>query len=198
MLPSFCRPSLPLKDDPPTWLKQKTHLKITDKRNVAFFTLGASVQDIKDACKAAAGNYTINDFVLAAVAGALRAAKADSGNGAGESKDGEEKLVDPTAVMWASLDGTLTQSAAFAAKRDAARWGDKSLAAVYTPLPLSTPTIMGRLAAIQASIKKLVGSPEPLVANFLMAVFGWIPAPVSVYECEEGEEGMWKRVKGGK
>ena len=195
-----------LQDDPPSALKMKTGLKLADRKNVAYRTMPMTVDQVKAAAKAHAAragvddrvavgsSYTINEVLLAAVAGALRSsleAKAEA-EAAAEGKSGKRDDADkaagikgllghdPLTVMWASLAGSLNQAAKFAARRDAARWGNSSLAAVYTKLPVADAGgPLARLAAVQERTRKLVGSPEPLVANGLMKIFGWLPAAIT-------------------
>jgi len=159
---------LAMKDDPPSAVKAASRLKPLDARIACCLTSKAPINEIKKAAKA--NNYTINDMVLGALSAALRNYQLEKGDG----------LVDPLAGVWVALRPL---SEAFSAQNLATleEPGNNSLGCVYVRLPVveKYATPMDRVQAVADQISQLKGSPEPLLAQQFMRMFGLMPTMIS-------------------
>jgi hypothetical protein len=159
---------LSIQDDPPSSVKAANLLAPLATRIACAQTSQAPIQDIKKAAKAR--NFTINDMVLGALSAALRKYQIDKGM----------PLVDPLAGVWVALKPI---GKAFAKQGDintVPEPGNKNLGCVYVRLPvvkdLSRPD---RVQAVCDEISQLKGSPEPLLAQQFMKMFGLLPTLIS-------------------
>ena len=122
---------------------------------------------------------TVNDLLLAALTGALRRHVvgkqfAQSG-GASSAAAGQ-------AVMWVSL----------APFRDLFKshtelpltWGNGGLGAVYLKLPLDVSEPGPRLQETCSRVRQLTQSPEPVLGNVLIGLFGCLPRVVARPICK--------------
>jgi len=159
---------LTLQDDKPSALKAKTLLRPLDPRIACFVTSKTTITDIKKAAKSR--GFTINDMVLAALSASLRKYCLQKG----------EEVVDPLAAVWVALRPL---AEAFA-KQDADKVdepGNTTLGAVYVRLPVAKEfdERSHRVQAIYDEISKLKGSPEALMAQGTMGLFGLLPTKLS-------------------
>jgi hypothetical protein len=159
---------LTLQDDKPSTLKAKTLLKPLDHRIACFVTSKITITEIKKAAKAK--GFTINDMVLAALSASLRKYQLQKGG----------EVVDPLAAVWVALKPL---AEAFT-KQDADKVdepGNTTLGAVYVRLPVAKEfdDRAQRVQAIYDEISKLKGSPEPLLAQGTMGLFGLLPTKLS-------------------
>jgi hypothetical protein len=157
-----------LQDDPPSALKAKSLLKPLDHRVACWGTSKITITEIKKAAKS--GGFTINDMVLAALSASLRQYQMQKG----------EAVVDPLAAVWVALRPL---AEAFQ-KQDADKVyepGNTTLGAVYLRLPVAKEfeSRADRVKAICEEISNLKGSPEPLLAQGTMGLFGLLPKTLS-------------------
>lgn len=143
-------------------------LKPLDTRIACALTSKVPIQDVKKAAKTR--GFTINDMVLGALSAALRNYQLEKG----------DPLVDPLAGVWVALRPI---SEAFSAQ-DLSKLdepGNKSLGCVYVRLPVKN-TCANRAERVQAvadEISQLKGSPEPLLAQQFMKMFGLMPPMIT-------------------
>jgi len=156
---------LTIKDDPASTVKANTLLKPLDNRRACWVTSRMPITELKKAAKSK--GYTINDLILAALAAALRNYQLKKG----------EKVVDPLAAVWVAL----RPIAEAWEPQDMNRLQEPSnqtLGAVYVRLPVTGEyeNRFDRVQAIVDEIGKLKGSPEPLLAQGFMKLFGLLPS----------------------
>jgi NRPS condensation-like uncharacterized protein len=160
-----------MKDDPPSSVKAANLLRPLDTRIARALTSKVPVNDIKKVAKSR--GFTINDMVLGALAGALRSYQMDKGKSLNQ-------LVDPLAGVWVALRPI---SEAFSAQ-DMTKLeepGNRSLGCVYVRLPvaLECKERIDRVQAVADEISQLKGSPEPLLAQQIMKMFGLMPTMIT-------------------
>mmetsp|Transcript_80427 Transcript_80427/g.139594 ORF Transcript_80427/g.139594 Transcript_80427/m.139594 type:complete len:509 (+) Transcript_80427:88-1614(+) len=157
-----------MQDDSPSALKAKNLLKPLDDRVACWITSRVPISEIKRVGKAK--GYTINDMVLAALAGTMRNYQMKK----------QQKIVDPLAVVWVALRPI---SEAFTPKdiSEIDEPGNKTLGCVYVRLPVTQefPRREDRVRAIVDEISKLKGSPEPILTQMLTGAFGLMPRTLS-------------------
>lgn len=157
-----------MQDDAPSALKAKNLLKPLDDRMACWITSQVPISEIKKVAKVR--GYTINDMVLAALAGTMRNYQMKK----------KQKIVDPLAVVWVALRPI---SQAFTPKdmSEIDEPGNKTLGCVYVRLPVTPefPRREDRVKAIVDEISKLKGSPEPLLTQMLTGAFGLMPRTLS-------------------
>lgn len=159
---------LGMKDDAPSSIKAQKLLKPLDTRIALTKVCRAPVEDIKKAAKQS--GFTLNDMVLGALAGALRSYQTEKG----------VPLVDPLTGVWVALK-PLSDAFSHQDIDDIEEPGNRSLGIVYVRLPVSQDydNKMGRVQAVADEISQLKGSPEPLLAQQFMKMFGLMPTALS-------------------
>jgi len=100
---------------------------------------------------------SVNDVMFSATAGALRFYL---------QKKFHEKQLDIQSVLWVSLRGTSLEGTP--------QMGNK-IGAVYLKLPLKTDSPIERVQDVKQQTDIMRRSPEPIVARFIMQVFGYLP-----------------------
>jgi hypothetical protein len=164
---------LTLQDDKPSLLKAQSLLKPLDPRIACFVTSKITITEIKKAAKSK--GFTINDMVLAALSAALRKYQLQK-----RAMNIGTEVVDPLAAVWVAL----RPLAEAYTKQDADKVsepGNTTLGAVYVRLPVTKEfdERADRVQAIYDEISKLKGSPEPLMAQGTMGLFGLMPSKLS-------------------
>ena len=106
---------------------------------------------------------SVNDVLMAALAGALRKYQLQK---VGPTATSLQAHHTTQAVVWVSLRPMDLNAPV--------EWGC-NLGVVYIQLPLHLADPLERLTHIHAQIEKLKTSPEPLVSNWLMSLFGFLP-----------------------
>lgn len=191
-LPAAVAKMLLLPQDPVGVLKSATHLQPDSPRVGAANWPGAksgdlatvneqavSVEWLKEIGRATPMKATVNDLLLTALAGALR--RHAIGKQFAQS-GGATSATPAQAVMWVSL----------APFRDLFKphtelpltWGNGGLGAVYLSLPLDITEAGPRLQEICNRVRKLTRSPEPVLGNVLIGLFGALPKFISRPICE--------------
>jgi diacylglycerol O-acyltransferase len=182
-LPAAVAKMLLLPQDPVGALKSATHLTADSPRigvanwpgvkpgdTAAARGQAVSVDWLKEIGRATPMQATVNDLLLAALAGALRRhviSEQFAQTGGGSDATAAQ------AVMWVSL----------APFRDLFKphtelpltWGNGALGAVYLALPLDVADPGARLQETCDRVRQLTRSPEPVLGNFLIGLFGALP-----------------------
>ena len=125
---------------------------------------GVSIAKVKAIGRGSPFQATVNDVLMAALAGALRrhVDASHAPDGAAALKGVEQ------ACLWVNLNPFATLYKPTAEVPLA--WGDNALGAVYLKLPLELDGAAARLEAATTRVRALTRSPEPFVANVLMPV----------------------------
>lgn len=154
-----------MKDDPPSTLKAKKLLTPLDTRFASYLTTRMSIPEIKRAAKNI--DATINDLIIAALSAALRIYQIRKGN---------TELIDPLSVLWVALK-PLAEAFQERPASEVEEPSNSTLGACYVRLPIKEeyPDRLDRVRAVTEQIQKLKGSPEPLMAQKIVAMFGLLP-----------------------
>ena len=191
-LPAAVAKMLLLPQDPVGALKSAKHLQPDSARiGTANWPGGeqpkgssirgqaVSVEWLKEIGRATPMQATVNDLLLAALAGALR--RHVVGKQFAQS-GGASAAAAAQAVMWVSL----------APFRDMFKphselpltWGNGALGAVYLALPLDVSEPGPRLQETCNRVRQLTRSPEPVLGNVLIGMFGALPRFIARPICE--------------
>ena len=191
-LPAAIAKMLLLPQDPVGVLKSAQHLQPdsarvgaanwpgTESRGTATMRAqDVSVEWLKEIGRATPMQATVNDLLLAALAGALR--RHVIGRQFAKS-GGASPAAAAQAVMWVSL----------APFRDLFKphtelpltWGNGALGAVYLALPLDISEPGPRLQETCNRVRQLTRSPEPVLGNVLIGLFGALPRFIARPICE--------------
>jgi len=159
---------LTMQDDPPSSVKAKSLMKPLDKRIACILTSRMPISEIKKAAKTK--GYTINDLAIAALSAALRNFQIER----------KAKLMDPLAIIWVALR-PIAEAFEPQDLNTIEEPGNRTLGCVYVRLPVEKdfPTKADRVEAVVSEISKLKGSPEPVMAQSLMKMFGLMPMRLS-------------------
>lgn len=191
-LPAAITKMLLLPQDPVGVLKSDQHLQPDSARVGAANWPGdesrdtatrrgqdVSVEWLKEIGRATPMQATVNDLLLAALAGALR--RHVIGRQFAQS-GGASPAAAAQAVMWVSLSPF----------RDLFKphtelpltWGNGALGAVYLALPLDISEPGPRLQETCNRVRQLTRSPEPVLGNVLIGLFGALPRFIARPICE--------------
>lgn len=157
--------------DPVSPFKGTNHVGHEDPRSVAWTTLRtSSVEDIKKVGKDL-GGATVNDILIAALAGAFRTYAQESPT---------STPANITTCIWVSLSPL--KHVYTSLSEMPLRWGNSTLGACYVPLPVGSASLeMSPMEAVQA-IQETTSSPALMVEAKLMVMLlglvGMIPKPL--------------------
>jgi len=158
-----------MQADSPSVFKSRVRIGPPDKKVVAWSTLkNSTVANLKELGKSL-NNATINDILLAALAGALRLHA--------EATQTQCLPNDVTACAWVSQSPLKHVYADF--NEVPFKWGNSTLGAFYIPLPVGMNR--GRVQARDAldMLRKDTTNPSLMVeaatATKLIGLFGWLP-----------------------
>jgi len=151
--------------DPASSLKATTTIETGPVNSSWCLCEDISVTELKKAAKASGS--TINDAILAALAGALRRVHEDKASGTNPQ--------DVQAVIWVSLRHPKEMFEPVSTKVPISM-DNANLGCVYVKLPLATDNVKKRLSEMSSRIRPLTQSVEPLVANRLLCFLGTLPA----------------------
>ena len=161
---------LAMTEDPPSALKPAEWLQVSSPRATLWSRCDdprSSIAAIKRIGKAT--GTTVNDVLMAALAGALRRVAVVK-----EAEYGPPE--DVWCVVWISLRDL--KSIYQPASEVPIEFGNSGLSMVYVRLPLSIADPRARLDAIHSRVEKLKQSVEPLVGNALLRLAGGLPAAI--------------------
>jgi len=160
---------LGMKDDPASSIKAASMLKPLDPRIACTVESTATIDAIKKAAKSK--DFTINDMVLGALSAALRNYQLEKG----------VPLVDPLAGVWVALRPLSEAFSHQDLSKGVEEPGNKSLGCVYVRLPVvkEFSSAGDRVQACADEISQLKGSPEPLLAQQFMKMFGLMPTMIT-------------------
>ncbi len=162
LLPALQRMLLSASDAR-SMLKHPRLIPPTEPRTCDWASVPMSVDEIK----AAAGTYTVNDVLMAALSLSI-------GRLAAERKSPFPD--EPRAVMWVSLR-PLAEAAYTAAERPIP-FGAADMGSAFLALPTNVVDARAALDAVRQRVADLIVSPEPLVSNLILRVFGFLPPAV--------------------
>ncbi|KNC48816.1 diacylglycerol O-acyltransferase [Thecamonas trahens ATCC 50062] len=153
--------------DPPSALKrdESEYLAPTGSRVAAFATATARLAPLKAAARDL--GVTINDVLLAVLAGALRTLALAS----------SRPLAPVTSVVWVSLQPLRTMFTPLDMP-PAPCWGNSHLGFVYVTLPLDQSDPLARVHAVHTQTTALLSAPDAALGSLLMAILGCIPRPI--------------------
>eukprot|EP00455_Lapot_gusevi_P053217 TRINITY_DN825_c0_g1_i1.p1 TRINITY_DN825_c0_g1~~TRINITY_DN825_c0_g1_i1.p1 ORF type:complete len:477 (+),score=126.02 TRINITY_DN825_c0_g1_i1:88-1518(+) len=159
-----------LPADPITCLRAAKPMAPLDPRVAAWTDVPLDLLEVKALAKRLSDSLglhiSINDVLLSALTGCLRQYVVNR-HGASDSA-----LKQPIqTVIWVSLR-------ALDLKSKRIEWGN-NLGAVYFSLPLTIQHPIERLQQVSRQVSALKTSPEPLVAQFLCSLFGYLPACIA-------------------
>eukprot|EP00617_Octactis_speculum_P010686 CAMPEP_0185776608 /NCGR_PEP_ID=MMETSP1174-20130828/86340_1 /TAXON_ID=35687 /ORGANISM="Dictyocha speculum, Strain CCMP1381" /LENGTH=188 /DNA_ID=CAMNT_0028464639 /DNA_START=38 /DNA_END=601 /DNA_ORIENTATION=- len=135
-----------------------------------------SVSDVKVAGREELAGASINDVLLTILAGGIqRFGAAKSSSDAGNRS---KNMMPPSlqAVMWVSLNPL--KHVYTSLKELPLIWGNAGLGACYLNLPTTPMPGTKCLKMIQEQVQVLLKSPEPLIANRMMGIFGTMPSMI--------------------
>ena len=159
-----------MQTDPPSALKPAEWLDVATPRTTLWSRCDdshASIEAIKRIGKAT--GTTVNDVLMAALAGSLRRVAA-------ESAATTAPIDDVWCVIWISLRDL--RSIYKPASELPIEFGNGGLSMVYVRLPLSIDDPRARLDALHSRVEELKRSVEPLVGNALLRLAGFAPPAI--------------------
>lgn len=159
--------------DPAGPLRPASPRTLTDKISVGMAEIPLSVTELKSIAKSAdellhkshgiQGKLTLNDLVVAAVTMAFHAIAPTQSS-------------DVISAIWVDLN---RKSVVERPPNRDDDWGNQNLGVCYLDLPLGTTNPLNVLIECHNRLHAMKGSPEPLVANFLLKFVGSLPYLIS-------------------
>lgn len=158
---------LTLSPDPPSALRNTTSRRVDDRIVSDMSIMSCSVDDLKTIAQKASlalrkdvcGKVSLNDLIVAACSLAL-----------GELMRG--KRHDVTSAIWIGLN---RKSVIERPKHRKFDWGNENLGTCYLQLPTRESEPIQCLIKSHRRLAEIKSSPEPYVANRLLALLGSIP-----------------------
>eukprot|EP00051_Salpingoeca_urceolata_P002223 m.48230 g.48230 ORF g.48230 m.48230 type:complete len:473 (+) comp11981_c0_seq1:102-1520(+) len=168
-LPGAAVKLLFMQPDQPSALRAANPGPPTRSRGCDWAMVDCKVDELKQIIRDAPAKFTVNE-VLSAATGRALALSCEA--------RGKPLKTRPHAAVWASLC-PMSEMYTPISKKKPMRFGCDKLGAVMMKMSTNTATPMAQLEESQRELRQLLSSPEPVVANKLMAVIGLLPYPLS-------------------